>query len=220
MSNIVPVTGTTDVTQVVGPALMDKKSRIKYLTANPRSYVSHALKAIESDIQDYDKSVVKSDSDRLVDAETKNKAAQEYLELIAMQDYISHRIEEIKGAFYNTLDERDLDSVEEAPEWATEAPANVVPGEIDVEEVGIKFQRAGGAPKEVTVDERELKREHPRIYKSFMTETVIPATEEQVIETFDVDAFLERAKKDSSLRKFVSQKYGTVSFRVHNIFDN
>lgn len=213
-------TTTTQVqtTVVQGPALPDKKVRTKSLVANPPAYVAHAIEAIKGHVDNYD-NVVRASQDRMVDTETKNKAAQEYLELIAMQDYIAHRLDEIKGTVFNTLDERDLDETEGLPEWADEAPKNVVPGEIHVEDVGIKFQRSGGAPKGATVDEKSLAKAHPRIYKNFVKKQVIPATEEQIVEVFDVDAFLERAKRDSKLREFIKNSHGTVSFRVYNIFD-
>lgn len=218
MTQEVTTTTTGQVTVIQGPALPEKKVRTKALTADPAGYVSHALEAIKTHVDNYE-TVVKSDKDRLVDTETKNKAAQEYLELIAMQDYIAHRLDEIKGTVFNTLDERDLDETEGLPEWANGAPKNVVPGEIHVEDVGIKFQRSGGAPKGATVDEKALAKAHPRIYKSFVKEQVIPATEEQIVEVFDVDAFVERASKDSKLKEFVKNNHGTVSFRTYNIFD-
>ena len=213
-------TTTTQVqtTVVQGPALPDKKARTKTLVANPPAYVAHAIEAIKGHVDSYD-SVVKASEDRMTDNETKNKVAQEYLELIAMQDYVAHRLDEIKGTVFNTLDERDLDEAEDLPEWADEAPKNVVPGEIRVDDVGLKFQRAGGTPKGATVNEKAFAKAHPRIYKNFVKEQVIPATEEQIIEVFDVDAFLERAKKDSKMREFVKNNHGTVSFRIYNIFD-
>lgn len=218
MAQEITTTAQVQTTVVQGPALPEKKARTKALVANPPAYVAHAIEAIKGHVDNYD-SVVKASEDRMVDTETKNKVAQEYLELIAMQDYVAHRLEEIKGTVFNTLDERDLDEVEGLPEWAENAPKNVIPGEIRVDEVGLKFQRAGGAPKGATVNEKALAKAHPRIYKNFVKEQVIPATEEQIIEVFDVDAFMERASKDSKLREFVTNNHGTVSFRTYNLFD-
>ena len=218
MAQEVTTTATGQVTVVQGPALPEKKARTRALTANPPAYVAGALEALRGHVEDYG-TVVKASEDRLVDAETKNKAAREYLELIALQDYVTHRLDEIKGTVFNTLNERDLDGEEGLPEWAEDAPKNVVPGEIRVDEVGLKFQRAGGAPKGATVNEKALAKAHPRIYRNFVKEQVIPATEEQIIEVFDVEAFLERASKDSKLREFVTNQHGTVSFRTYNLFD-
>lgn len=212
------LTTTENKTELLSTAAIPTaKDRIERAKANLQAYAGPELRRAAKALKDDD--VVHPDKDLLVGDRERTLAATEYISLVKLQDYIDIRKEEIRRAFFNTLDKRDRELSELDPEWWGDAPVSQIPGEVEVPENGIKFQRSGGAPKGKVIDQKALQKAHPRIYKNLIKTRVIPAVAETTIEFFDEEAFLERAKKDPQLRKFVTTKYSNPQFRVYNIFD-
>lgn len=215
MKDLIAQENTTEIVSTA--AIPTSADREKLATANLYAYAGPELRRANKALKDDD--IVHSDKDLLLDDRAKTLAATEYISLVKLQDYINIRKEELRKTFFNTLDARELELSDDDPVWFKDAPASQLPGEIDVPSNGIKFQRTAGSPQKQVIDMKALQKAHPRIFKSFMKERVIPAVEEKTIEYFDEDAFIEKAKKNPEMRKFISTKYSTPRFTARNIFD-
>lgn len=202
---------------IKGAALGKSADRAMQVKSNPSLYVKPILKQIEKNIKDG--TLVNKETDRLDNQKNKIYAASEYIYLTRLQDYINERMDQIRGSFFETLNEREMEFSEDDPIWYEGAPKSNIPGEIRIEEEGVKFQRAGGAFDKNVIDMKALSKEHPVIYKNMFKKVVIPAVEEREVDVFDEEKFFEKAKGDKKLQKFITKKYKNPQFRVYDIFD-
>ena len=208
--------GTKDVVaqekfELVEPALLTRAARMEDVTLQPAKHGKSLASAIQSLADGYGQAVVHSDSDRMTDVGTIDKAAEEYVVLKKMQDYIEFRMDEIRKTFFSTLDERE--DVDESK------PKDVQPGAIVSETAGIRFTRTEGKPT-TKIDEKRLAKEHPGIYKKLLKDVVIPAVEEKTVQVLDEEAFASRLESDPSMRDYLITKYSKPQFRVYNHFDD
>ena len=205
-----------ELVEIKGPAFLPSKTRAEIAKADPIAYILDDLKAITKKL--HTGSLVTED-DRLSDLLTIESAAEEYLSLQRLQDYINVRTAAIKQSFFETLNERDISLSEDDPKWYEKAPAKQLPGEIEAKSAGIKFQRGGGSFKQDIVNQKQLQKDRPRLYKNYVKTKVIPAVEEQTVQFFDEEAFIARADKDKDVRKYIISKYNTPRFTVYNLYD-
>lgn len=202
---------TQEKFELVEPALLTRAARMEDVTLQPAKHGKSLASAIQSLADEYGQAVVHSDSDRMTDVGTIDKAAEEYVVLKKMQDYIEFRMDEIRKTFFSTLDERE--DVDESK------PKDVQPGAIVSEAAGLRFTRTEGKPT-TKIDEKRLAKEHPVIYKKLLKDVVIPAVEEKKVQVLDEEAFGSRLESDSSMRDYLVTKYARPQFRVYNSFSD
>lgn len=202
---------------LVPEAIPPTKARMDLAKDDLYAYVGKELKTAAKELKSG--GYIDSEVDRLESEAIKDLAAKEYISLVKLQDYIDIRKAELRETFFKTLDETPFVPEDDTPVWQETAPVSQLPGEIEVPNEGIKFQRTAGAPLRQEINLKAFKTKHPRLYKSFIKERVIPAVEEQRVEFFDEEAFLKRAETDKAFKEFITTKYRSPQFRVYNIFD-
>lgn len=127
----------------------------------------------------------------------------EVLEVKRLQEIAKSRYEEIRKRVFNSITEYAAREGAEFPEYVT--------GSVEIPQLGLKFTREGGARKDPELDEETLESlVGPEVWDKVTTVEVIPAQE---VRTFDVDLFLQEARRKPALLEKLRESLKVGDFK-------